>query len=95
MERFAPPVCAQLCFNAQHLFCTHTHTHTQCNRTTALKELFTQVLHEPVKLALIGSGCSVATEPTAEVSHYYNISQVSVLTNASFPLRLLNERTYS
>ena len=24
----------------------------------------------------IGSGCSVATEPTAEISHYYNITQV-------------------
>ena len=25
---------------------------------------------------MIGSGCSVATEPTAENSHYYNITQV-------------------
>lgn len=34
------------------------------------------VWKEPVKLALIGGGCSVATEPTADVSHFYNITQV-------------------
>ena len=27
------------------------------------------------KVALIGSGCSVAAEPTAEVSQFYNITQ--------------------
>ncbi len=40
--------------------------------------LHSQLLQEPKKLAVIGSGCSVATEPTAEISHYYNITQVSV-----------------
>ena len=39
--------------------------------------LYSQLLHEPQKLAIIGGGCSIATEPTAEVSHYYNITQVS------------------
>ncbi len=28
-------------------------------------------------MAVVGGGCSVATEPTAEVSHYYNLMQVS------------------
>ena len=37
---------------------------------------YNQVLSAPGKIALIGSGCSVATEPTAENSHYYNITHV-------------------
>ena len=51
----------------------------QCNRTVSLDALYSQVIHEPKKLAVIGSGCSVATEPAAEVSHYYNVTQVSLL----------------
>ena len=49
----------------------------QCNRTIAFNALFNQMLLGPTKVALIGSGCSVATEPTAEVSQYYNLTQVS------------------
>ena len=48
----------------------------QCNRTLSLDALHSQILHEPRKLAVVGSGCSVATEAGAEVSHYYNITQV-------------------
>ena len=52
-------------------------TMMQCNHSVALKSFFHQVVwNEPVKLALIGSGCSVATEPTADISHFYNITQV-------------------
>ena len=50
----------------------------QCNRMIAFNALFNQMLLEPTKVALIGSGCSVATEPTAEVSQFYNITQVGV-----------------
>lgn len=32
-----------------------------------------------MKIALIGCGCSVATEPVAEISHHWNISQVHVI----------------
>jgi len=42
----------------------------------ALDEFFKQIFHYPVKIAWIGSGCSVATTPTAEISHQYNITQV-------------------
>ena len=31
---------------------------------------------DSVKIGLIGCGCSVATEPVAEISHRWNISQV-------------------
>ena len=43
---------------------------TQCNRTVALGGLFTQLHSSQQKVALIGSGCSLATVVTAEISHY-------------------------
>jgi hypothetical protein len=43
-----------------------------------LDELHHQLFHEPKKLAIVGSGGFVATEAAAEVSHYYNIPQVSL-----------------
>ena len=49
----------------------------QCDKKAALDGLFTQLFQPPQeKVALIGSGCSVATEATAEISHYFNITQV-------------------
>ena len=61
----------------------HTNMHTwlcttksQCNRTVALDAFFKQIVQYPIKIGWIGSGCSVATEPTAEVSYHYNITQV-------------------
>ena len=48
-----------------------------CNRTAALDSLFSRILDSSQQIiALIGAECSVATEATAEVSHYYNITQV-------------------
>ena len=29
------------------------------------------------KIAVVGCGCSTATEPVAEISHYWNITHVS------------------
>ena len=59
----------------------YMHTNVlQCNRTNALDEFFSIVLDlqkEPKEVALIGAGCSSATLPTAEISHYYNLTQVS------------------
>ena len=51
---------------------------SQCDRTTALEELFSLVLYSewPV-VALLGSGCSQATAATAELTHFYNITQAS------------------
>ena len=49
----------------------------QCDRTTALQAVHTELLQPPTKIGIIGSGCSVATEPSAEVSRYYNLTQVS------------------
>ena len=52
-------------------------TQWQCNRAAALDGLFTQLFETSRwKVALIESGCSVATEATAEISHYYDIVHV-------------------
>ena len=45
--------------------------------TVALDALHTQLLQPPTKVGVIGSGCSLATEPTAQISHYYNVTHVS------------------
>ena len=44
----------------------------------ALSALHTELLQPPTKVGVIGSGCSLATEPTAEISHFYNITHVSM-----------------
>ncbi len=50
--------------------------------------LFSQILSSDgiSKVAVLGSGCSVATEPTAEVSHYFNVTQVGLLQLVSYRL---------
>ena len=45
----------------------------------ALNALHTELLQPPTKIGVIGSGCSLATEPTAQISHFYNISHVSMI----------------
>ena len=56
---------------------------TQCNRTRGLDTFFHQIFSEPAKIAVIGSGCSVNTEPTAEISYFYNLNQVSHSTDVT------------
>ena len=48
----------------------------QCLRSESLDQFFNGIQSQPVKLAVVGCGCSVATEPVAEISHRWNISQV-------------------
>ena len=57
----------------------------QCNRGRSLDAFFDDFLLQPdsVKIALIGCGCSVATEPVAEISHKWNISQVPYMHTRS------------
>ena len=55
----------------------------------ALNALFNQIIPGPVKLAVIGSGCSVATEATADISHYYNITHVR---NILYSIRLVYDQ---
>ena len=54
----------------------------QCHRGRSLDAFFDGIQSDPVKLAVVGCGCSIATEPVAEISHQWNISQVaSVIVN--------------
>ena len=48
----------------------------QCQYDRSLDVFFQGIQSAPVKLAIIGCGCSVATEPVAAISHHWNISQV-------------------
>ena len=51
----------------------------QCSHTDSLAAFFKDVGSGAVpKIAVIGCGCSVATEPMAEISHYWNIPQVAI-----------------
>ena len=51
----------------------------QCSHTDSLAAFFKDISSEAVpKIAVIGCGCSVATEPVAEISHYWNIPQVYI-----------------
>ena len=59
------------------------HLHSQqCHRPQAIRALFKQVPYStPKRVALMGGGCSVASEPTAEISHHFNIMQVSQIVS--------------
>ena len=49
----------------------------QCTRSDSLDVFFKDILFSSVpKIAVIGCGCSTATEPVAEISHHWNITQV-------------------
>lgn len=53
-------------------------TFIQCNRTTAIDSFFREMIPSPIKVGWVGSGCAVATEPTAELTQFYNITQVLI-----------------
>ena len=48
----------------------------QCVGFQSQRTLFSQLRENRTKIAAVGSGCSLATEPTAEISHFWNIPQV-------------------
>ena len=52
--------------------------YVQCHRPRAIKALFDQIpFTKPKRIALIGGGCSIASESTAEISHHFNVMQVA------------------
>ena len=60
--------------------------YVQCDRTTAFNAFFSSFpfVNEANKInaiALVCCGCSVATEAVAEISHRWNISHVTLLSN--------------
>ena len=53
----------------------------QCSQTDSLDVFFEDILStSKTQIALLGCGCSVATLPVAEISHYWNISQVIIVS---------------
>ena len=48
----------------------------QCLRYQSQRTLFKQLRENRTKIAVIGSGCTLATEPAADISHFWNIPQV-------------------
>ena len=49
----------------------------QCDRTQSFDAFYQEIQSEgPPNIALLGCGCSAASEPIAEVIHHWNISQV-------------------
>ena len=48
----------------------------QCLHVNALNVFFDGIQTEPVEIAVVGCGCSFATEPVAEISHRWSIPQV-------------------
>ena len=49
----------------------------QCDQVTALGQYFEMVDNPPVYIALVGTGCSVSTEPVAKLTHFWNFPMVS------------------
>ena len=61
----------------------------QCNHTYSLKAFFEDFLSGPVKIAVVGCGCTEATIPVAEISHHWNVSQVGNITQLNAYIYLL------
>jgi gamma-aminobutyric acid type B receptor len=43
---------------------------------------FQEINNPPIKVGWVGSGCSLATEPTAELTQFYNITQLSCISSS-------------
>lgn len=48
----------------------------QCVGYQSQRTFFKQLREDRLKIAAIGSGCTLATEPSAELSTFFNIPQV-------------------
>ncbi|XP_031551321.1 gamma-aminobutyric acid type B receptor subunit 1-like [Actinia tenebrosa] len=57
---------------------------TKCNRGYGVRQLvdFIQLPRDKAPIMLIGGGCSVGTEATAEASHYWNLVQIAYSANS-------------
>ena len=67
----------------------------QCQHIRSLDDFFLDIQMDPVEIAVIGCGCTVATEPVAEISHRWNIPQVCVAKEDRFNnANPLNQRNF-
>ena len=56
----------------------HTLIFLQCERYLAFDAFLKNVSVDADKIAVIGTGCSIATEAVAEISSFWNITHVSM-----------------
>uniref|UniRef100_A0A1X7U3G5 DNA (cytosine-5-)-methyltransferase n=1 Tax=Amphimedon queenslandica TaxID=400682 RepID=A0A1X7U3G5_AMPQE len=71
---------------------TLNYTHildSKCDRTTSLDNFFQLINNDTTYVSLIGCGCSPATIPVAEISHYWNIPHLAYAAGAD----ILNDRS--
>ncbi|XP_011407344.1 PREDICTED: gamma-aminobutyric acid type B receptor subunit 2-like, partial [Amphimedon queenslandica] len=62
---------------------------SKCDRTTSLDNFFQLINNDTTYVSLIGCGCSPATIPVAEISHYWNIPHLAYAAGAD----ILNDRS--
>jgi len=55
---------------------------SECNRKQALDTFFLHLFNPPHEVAVVGAGCSVASEALAEIIPYYNLSMVSYASSS-------------
>ena len=56
-------------------------SYIQCEASASLTGFFDQITNESApKIMLIGSDCSVSSEPIAEISHHWNLVQVHMIS---------------
>ena len=48
----------------------------QCDAGMGTNALFEQLYHDPVKVMVLGAGCSAVSQATAQASHLWNLIQV-------------------
>ena len=53
------------------------HLRFQCDAGVATYKMFDQLYQPPTEIMVLGCGCSIESEATAQVSHLFNITQVS------------------
>ncbi|CAI8034611.1 Gamma-aminobutyric acid type B receptor subunit 2, partial [Geodia barretti] len=54
----------------------------KCNREVALDAFYKQMKYLPTKIGWVASGCSLATQAIAELTHFYNITQLSCISSS-------------
>ncbi|XP_022088746.1 gamma-aminobutyric acid type B receptor subunit 1-like [Acanthaster planci] len=56
---------------------------TECDGGKATDEMYRELFNKTTtKVMVIGAGCSIATEPTAQASHYWNLIQISYASSS-------------
>ncbi|XP_053374069.1 gamma-aminobutyric acid type B receptor subunit 1-like [Mercenaria mercenaria] len=67
---------------------TYKWTDSKCNFGTPVNRMFEAFCNDPPYVILLGDGCSVGSEATAQVSHLWNLTQFSY----SSPSPILSDR---